>query len=170
MTDLEQELGQSPWSTRAWTFQEQMLSRRTLYVGQHQLYFECRKQKRSEDDFDQIVKTSSPKQSFMDAIDSDFTSALSNYLKNSELWGTPSWMSKILTNGHDLMVQVQRKYLRLDITQTKVNVDSLLHDYTSRSLTYQSDKLIAFEGLANAIATTLQSLLAFPYTFLRSGE
>ena len=153
MTDLEQELSKSPWSTRAWTFQEQMLSRRTLYVGQQQLYFGCRKQKRSEDGFDQIVKTSSPKQLFMEALDTDATIALSNLLKKPMLWDTPSWMNTILANGQDLIMQVQRKYLRLDVAQMKINVDGLLHDYTSRSLTYQSDKLVAFEGLANAIAT-----------------
>ena len=153
LTGLEQELSQSPWSTRAWTFQEQMLSRRTLYVGQQQLYFECRNQRLSEDGFDRIIKAESPRQAFMLKLRTDFTTAISSYMKDPKSWGTPSWIAKIVTKGHDPMMELQRKHLKVDIAQTKLNVDSLLHNYTSRNLTYPSDRLIAFEGLARAIAT-----------------
>lgn len=39
---LEQALKTSKWNTRAWTYQEAILSRRRLVFTEHQVYFECR--------------------------------------------------------------------------------------------------------------------------------
>ena len=38
---LTQQIWMSPWGTRAWTLQEALLSPRSLYLSDHQLYFEC---------------------------------------------------------------------------------------------------------------------------------
>lgn len=39
----------SAWSSRAWTFQEDILSRRCLYFSEHQVFWQCRTTYRSED-------------------------------------------------------------------------------------------------------------------------
>jgi hypothetical protein len=41
MPTLCQQIPQSNWTTRAWTYQEALLSPRCLYFTPHQVYFEC---------------------------------------------------------------------------------------------------------------------------------
>jgi hypothetical protein len=41
MPTLRQQIGRSTWATRAWTYQEALLSPRCIYFSQHQVYFEC---------------------------------------------------------------------------------------------------------------------------------
>ena len=41
MPTLTQQIWVSPWGRRAWTLQEALLSPRSLYLSDHQLYFEC---------------------------------------------------------------------------------------------------------------------------------
>jgi len=39
----------STWNERGWTYQERLLSRRIIFFGEHQIYFECRTHRHSED-------------------------------------------------------------------------------------------------------------------------
>ncbi|KAI9570104.1 heterokaryon incompatibility protein-domain-containing protein [Boletus coccyginus] len=41
MPPLREQISESHWNTRAWTFQEGMLSPRRLFFTNHQVYFEC---------------------------------------------------------------------------------------------------------------------------------
>ena len=41
LPDLEETLRKSKWNSRGWTYQERVLSRRTLFVTSSQLFFEC---------------------------------------------------------------------------------------------------------------------------------
>src|SRR5436190_1784465 len=41
MPTLRQQVSRSKWATRAWTYQEALLSPRCIYFTQHQVYFEC---------------------------------------------------------------------------------------------------------------------------------
>jgi hypothetical protein len=41
MPNLRQQIERSTWATRAWTYQEALLSPRCIYFTQHQVYFEC---------------------------------------------------------------------------------------------------------------------------------
>lgn len=40
-SDISQELDSSVWNTRAWTFQERVLGRRSLYITDTQYQFQC---------------------------------------------------------------------------------------------------------------------------------
>ena len=41
LKSLEDSVSRSKWNTRGWTFQERMLSRRTLFIGEQQAFFAC---------------------------------------------------------------------------------------------------------------------------------
>jgi hypothetical protein len=56
MRTLKQQISASKWVTRAWTYQEAILSPRCIYFTQHQVYFECNVDQRCES----IVDSSSP--------------------------------------------------------------------------------------------------------------
>ncbi|KAM5385384.1 hypothetical protein ACJZ2D_001025 [Fusarium nematophilum] len=49
MSPLETELDKSTWNTRAWVLQEKLLSRRTVFFGKHELYWECLEKTDPED-------------------------------------------------------------------------------------------------------------------------
>ncbi len=48
MPTLSQEVWMSAWGTRAWCLQEALLSRRCIYISDHQMYFECNAMQCSE--------------------------------------------------------------------------------------------------------------------------
>jgi hypothetical protein len=49
--EFELEMSTSRWVTRAWTFQERLLSRRVIYFGRQQITWECRKHRENETRF-----------------------------------------------------------------------------------------------------------------------
>jgi hypothetical protein len=46
---FDEELCESRWITREWILQERLLSRRIVYFGKRQLYWECQKKFKNED-------------------------------------------------------------------------------------------------------------------------
>ena len=46
---FDEELCESKWTTRGWILQERLLSRRIVYFGKRQLYWECQKKFKNED-------------------------------------------------------------------------------------------------------------------------
>jgi len=52
---LEQELSASRWGTRGWVFQERLPSRRIIFFGQRQIYWECQSVRDSEDYYDGLT-------------------------------------------------------------------------------------------------------------------
>jgi hypothetical protein len=116
--DPVQLIRESPWSTRAWTLQEGILSRRCLILTKEQAYFECLEGRRAE---------------LVDRIDLGFNFPL----RVDPLRHTSAFSREI----------------EISYTQ-EVNVlhQLLLHicDYTSRTLTYDSDSLSAILGILNA--------------------
>jgi hypothetical protein len=58
LADLSPILDKSRWGSRAWTFQEGIFSRRSLYFTEHQIYFQCRSGTRREDVLDEYLGSS----------------------------------------------------------------------------------------------------------------
>ena len=59
-TGLRQEIQGSLWNTRGWVFQERTLSRRVLYFGKCQIYWECQLAMHSEDGVDRLINDHVP--------------------------------------------------------------------------------------------------------------
>ena len=109
-------------SKRGWTLQEWCLSPRQLYYGKEMIYWRCQEQYKSSDE--------SPKGFLFP--DSDQYDALSAGLRSNEIWD-------------------QRKILHHEVESTLEEYQRLVQEYTSRSLTYASDKLPAFSGLSSRL-------------------
>jgi hypothetical protein len=54
LPDLLLALRDSKWNTRGWTYQELMLSKRAIFLGEYQVYFQCRSGLRMEDRLHEI--------------------------------------------------------------------------------------------------------------------
>ena len=106
-------IGESSWNTRAWTFQERILSSRVLFVADQRCFFTCRHRP----------------DAFMESIDST----------ENGLIGKP--IPKLLSDNSRNFIPSSRAVNVLSYSRT-------LEDYTSRHLTYASDILTAFEGVA----------------------
>lgn len=111
-------IGQSAWSSRAWTFQERMLSRRCLIFADDRVFFQCRQATWSEE----VDSECSVRAWTLDIIKSPFRS-------------------------------VERNPLRLYTEYVEL--------YSGRKLSFWSDRLIAFAGLASVLCPPLKATLFF---------
>ncbi|KAK1829575.1 heterokaryon incompatibility protein-domain-containing protein [Podospora conica] len=122
------------WSRRGWVLQERMLSRRMLYFGRGQIYWTCMERMIHEDGMDHyhsndLVCNGHHLRRFFNAM------TLSAFLRfipilrqlSHSLWG-------------------DRRTIMQDIWEL------LVLDYTRCSITVESDKLMAVEGLASALS------------------
>ncbi|RYC60001.1 hypothetical protein CHU98_g6218 [Xylaria longipes] len=123
----------SRWATRGWTFQEAILSRRRLVFTDDQLYFECNST------------------SYAEGFDISFNGSLFDSATTHNNFIGPSLFSlKQLTP-----ISFNSKATRLSNFFTYVDC---VEQYSKRTLTFDSDSLIAFSG----IIRVLESITTFP--------
>jgi hypothetical protein len=115
----------SPLMKRGWTLQEDVLSRRILYYGERQIYWKCPQGFQSADGV--------PSGNLMPEERS--YSEIMNFLH--------------LSSTNELGARTPKMNLILD------NYYWLVRDYSSRKLSYDSDKLPAFSGIAALIHPVL---------------
>ncbi|KAI1125892.1 heterokaryon incompatibility protein-domain-containing protein [Nemania abortiva] len=120
------ELEQCKWNTRGWVMQERLLSRRIVYFGQHQIFWEC-----NEED-DSSTTTLPQKRRYNVA--------------------PPAWISygtkALILDG---LRQSRRAHFSSS-NRTLGNVwGRIVQHYSNTKLTKQGDKLIAMEGIAQAL-------------------
>lgn len=109
-----------PYETRAWTFQERLLSRRCIYLTKHQAYFHCRSSCVSETD---------------DAIGiPENSSKTFDHLFRHEYKATSSTLSKLRGKSFN-----KSRFLQYA---------SLVEQYSRRQMTCADDILNAFSGLS----------------------
>lgn len=125
---VARKLGSGPvLSSRGWTLQEEALSPRTLHYTSTQLVWECQRQTIYDSDMNQEVWPRN----------SSFHKNPKRYFLN------PSFgRSYVLSSRYPTYVRSLEHGLRWK---------SLLINYTKRSLTAQTDRLIAISGLAQEI-------------------
>ena len=147
MAHLADELGSSRWNTRGWTYQERMLSRRLVYFGARQLYWECQQGMVNEDGSVEDLGSGRYSQGMFDLS----TGKSKRDFRNGLSWGgRMERLARIVgvfttRIGSQLMAQV-------------VVGDpwaQLVREYSHRQLTVEADKLTAIDGVAQAMGRRL---------------
>lgn len=127
----------SPAIKRGWILQEQLLSRRILYFGRQQVFWECR--------------SISCCETYPAGVPS-FKSASASVDQQKLLWKAPLNVALKAPNMPPLHFELDAVgYCMLEWDQT-------VHEYSGRCLTRGHDKLIAISGLANQMGEKLRSL------------
>jgi len=128
-------INQSAWSTRAWTYQEGLLSRRRLVFLDHQVYFECN-----------AMNCTECLPSTLDPL---------HILRRTRF--------RVAHRAGLFICDNVNAFCHLDVRNTDENYRRLdlirryqqhLQNYTKRQLSYASDSLNAFEGIAKHYEST----------------
>lgn len=146
---VEQATLWSAWSTRAWTYQEQILSRRRLYFTETQMYFHC--------------------------LSDVFCEDVHSERKSSSAYiypGTSAW-----NPGASFTLGLSRSKLT-PLSRSLRYYHEMVEDYTVRDMTDQADALAALEGIFSILRSTMdtESFTDFPRSsstglcFGRSGD
>ncbi|ETS85852.1 hypothetical protein PFICI_03877 [Pestalotiopsis fici W106-1] len=139
------EAQQSCWSSRGWTFQEDLLSRRRLFFTDHQSWFECGNACWMEG-------LGGPE--LCDSLDEIHATAGAKVLVRSRL-----------SSYHDIHIDHVEGRDSAD-AQTLGLFFQLAHQYSQRKLTFHSDILNAFEGVSRYLRNNgpqLSHFLGIPY-------
>ncbi|KAK5657873.1 hypothetical protein OQA88_2421 [Cercophora sp. LCS_1] len=121
----EEELGMSRWSTRGWVMQERLMSRRIVYFGRTQIFWECQEMTRKQDGIQDDV---------------GIGGKLGLY---EELRFEP------------LRIRLHTILPWVIPTPEPVFWRKTVRDYTNRNLTYGTDKGAAIAGVAGAVKLRL---------------
>lgn len=143
---LEMELDESRWNTRGWTLQERLLSRRILYFGRLQMYWECREVISREDGVDEKSRAG-----FASHGLSDLASELAAYKRAAASGlGTDrqaTFSQRVLPGLKQAFGGIQNQ--EMDYWR------SIVRDFASRELTVSDDRVEALKGVARAIQLNL---------------
>lgn len=116
---VEGDIHSTAWNTRAWTFQERILSPRSLVFVEQRVYFQCRQVTWSEE---------------------------INAECESKIWTLDIVNSPVHSFGSKIPILLFAEYVSL---------------YSARKLTFLSDRLVAFNGLAGMLKARLASDFVF---------
>jgi hypothetical protein len=126
-----QELGMSKWDTRGWVMQERLISRRIVYFGRRQLFWECQEMTYKEDGIQ----------------DGSEIHDAGNGSPKRELYGKLA--------GYQLSARLNGILPMFVGTAPPIFWYGVIKDYTSRDLSYWVDKEKAMAGIAQAIKLRL---------------
>jgi hypothetical protein len=143
---LEMELNESRWTTRGWTLQERLLSRRILYFGRLQMYWECREDIWREDGVVEFSRVGVASHGL-----SGLTSELAAY-KRAAASGVGA--DRHATLSHRVLLGLKQAFGRIQ-NQEMDYWRSIVRDFASRELTVSDDRLEALKGVARAIQLNL---------------
>ena len=132
MPTLAEHIWASAWGSRAWTFQEALLSPRCLYLSDHQLYFQCNAMQCCES-LDQTV-------SWAHNLSSDSCPTQQGWL---------SWVTE--QNGSGCL-----RYLLDSPSRRLMHWGIKVALYSSRTMTKDEDALNAFLGVLQRLETTYE--------------
>lgn len=145
LEDPRMTIRNSEWATRGWTYQEGVLSNRRLVFTEKQVYWECHGMATNESLDLPLVDLSGPSGTRM-------TDYMLSGIFNGDLHRVPELQYGFKPAASD------------EISEQVLMLDSHINAFTSRNLTYDSDSLNAFQGIAAQYSTNdgLCLLLGIP--------
>jgi hypothetical protein len=143
---LREEVDQSTWAKRGWTYQEGFLSHRCIFFGQKQVYFTCNVMSTSEDRSDSDERTRRPrKYSARIAATHYPPRALINSFRGFEAWQSMPQSAAF---------------------------NSMIREFTNRKFTNEEDTLDAVAGVLRVLQETVLPkgfLFGLPLDLFRSA-
>jgi hypothetical protein len=138
--NFDEDVKNSVWGSRGWTFQEALLSQRTLYLGKSGAYWECQSGlvARLEEDFMVYHPLHDPLRSAQ--LSNEPQNAFKRFVLTDE---EPYWPALAFRST---LREINDLWIRL------------LELYCARKLTYKSDTLVALSGLAKNMVTLIKKV------------
>ena len=123
MPTLSQQVWQCPWGTRAWTLQEALLTPRSLFVSDHQVYYDCAAT--------QCCESLDTTRSWGHGLSPSSAPPEEQFL---------TWMEKQVGSG-GLRLRLDEPTKRLEQMGLNLNL------YSFRTMKYDTDAIRAFKGI-----------------------
>ena len=142
---LSQQLNTSIWNTRAWTFQERLLSRRSLIFTSQQVYFDCRCDSMQEDVVCERASLHVSGDTFYHTSDSE----------------APTLFPKATSQGTQGIGRESLLSKPTPWPNTFASYSQLIETYSSKNFTYPEDILRAFSGAQ----TVLQKMYGWSFSY-----
>ncbi|KIK91230.1 hypothetical protein PAXRUDRAFT_640599 [Paxillus rubicundulus Ve08.2h10] len=150
MPTLSRQLSQSPWTKRGWTYQEGLLSPRCIFFTRHQVYFECNSTQSCEslDDSSSPFHLQSDEQR-RSSLDKNLPACLDNGLDD----GTERTLGQGVLRDPFRALSTAH-WTPANDDNTLVRYMKLVHAYTSKKMTHDSDAVHAFSAVLAHLAET----------------
>ncbi|KAG6371920.1 heterokaryon incompatibility protein-domain-containing protein [Boletus reticuloceps] len=148
MPTLAQQISWSPWATRAWTFQEGLLSPRRIFFSNHQVYFECNAVQCCES----LDDTHSP---FHLPTDAQRQVALDKVIEDPDAL-MDAGAEGVLGRGvfRDPFRPLSAKEDAQTDAESLETYFRLVHTYTTKKMSYDADSLNAFSAVLTRLTET----------------
>ena len=146
MPTLSQQISWSPWVSRAWTFQEGLLSPRRLFFTNHQVYFECNSVQCCEslDDSNSPFHLASDEQRLV------ALGAVPHFQDLSSLMGPEDAIGRGVLRDpfRHISSDVDAEFYNDDFSRYL----TLVHSYTMKKMSHDADSLNAFSAMLTRLA------------------
>ncbi|KAK7920282.1 hypothetical protein PG985_008304 [Apiospora marii] len=149
-------LSSSRWNERGWTFQERLLSRRTIYITEDEVRFECAEERASEPE--------TWSYDYMELLPHEYSQRLlgckpdelDDLLQQRKQEEETAWLHGLIpTQSRGSVDWMGRS------PPTLVQYCRWVEEYTGRRLSFPSDILNAFAGAGKVVSDALDSRMLF---------
>jgi hypothetical protein len=150
--DFKNDIERSLWSQRAWVIQERILSRRIIHFAKNQLYWECH-----EAVFQESSSTSLPHEQLLLTKPAMFQKLLKETTITKRLAVTNHSLHTLLSNLTAFKDKVRYVAgVAPDLQDSEPILNRfwarIVFQYNCADITFNSDKLVAIQGLAKSVA------------------